>query len=263
MKKTIWAILAMIFFGCFQTATATALSVDEIVEKANIASYYAGPDGTADVNMVITDAQGRERTRKFRILRMTQEQGGPQKFYVYFFEPADVANMVFMVWKNVGADDDRWLYLPALDLVRRIAASDKRSSFVGSHFVYEDVSGRGIVADTHELVETADQYYKIKSTPKEEKGVEFKYYFLWVDKSNFIPVKAEYYNKADQLIRTVEALKVEMIDDYPTVTQSVATDLERGGKTTMNFSNVRYDIGLTEDIFTERYLRQAPTEWIK
>lgn len=262
MKTKLIIIFASIILCCLQ-AMAQELTVDQIVEKANRASYYAGTDGTADVHMVITDAQGRERVREFRILRLTQEQGGAQKFYVYFHKPADVSKMVFMVWKKIGADDDRWLYLPALDLVRRIAASDKRSSFVGSHFVYEDVSGRGTDADTHELVETDEQYYKVKNTPKEAKSVEFKYYFLWIDKANFLPMKAEYYNNADQLVRTVEALKVEDIAGYPTVTQSAAADLERGGKTTMDFTNIRYGIGLTDDIFTERYLRQAPTEWIK
>ena len=263
MKKylLIAATVASVIWA--QNVFAQEMGVEEIVEKANLAAYYAGADGIADVHMLITDAQGRERVREFRILRLTVEEGGEQKFYVYFQKPADVAKMVFMVWKRVGTDDDRWLYLPALDLVRRIAASDKRSSFVGSHFVYEDVSGRGIEADEHELIGTEDGYFKVKNTPKEESGVEFAYYYVWIDKDNFIPVKAEYYNDADQLIRTIEALSVEEVDGFPTVTRSVATDLERGGKTTMDFSNIRYGVGLTDDIFTERYLRRAPAEWVK
>lgn len=239
------------------------LGVDEIVKRANLAAYYAGQDGQSDVNMTITDSQGRERIRNFRILRLNIKEGAEQKFYVYFNKPTDVAKMVYMVWKQIGKDDDRWLYLPALDLVRRIASSDKRSSFVGSHFVYEDVSGRGIEADTHELVETTADTYKIRNVPKETRGVEFSHYDIWVDKNNFIPVKAEYYNSKDELIRTIEALEVADIQGHPTVTKSVATDLERGGTTTMEFSNVKYDIGLTDDIFAERYLRRPPVQWIK
>ena len=263
MKGKRLVVFALMAFGYVQGASAGELSVDTIVEKANLAAYYAGNDGMADIRMVITDSQGRERVREFRILRLTLEKGGEQKFYVYFNKPADVAKMVFMVWKHLGNDDDRWLYLPALDLVRRIAAGDKRSSFVGSHFVYEDVSGRGIEADTHELVETEERYYKIKNVPKEEKGVEFKYYFVWADKTDFLPVKAEYYNGRDQLIRTIETVEVKDIQGHPTVTRSVAKDLERGGQTTMDFANIQYEIGLTEDIFAERYLRRPPAQWIK
>ena len=263
MKKIFAIFMTFLVLGFARSIPAEEMDVRQIVEKANLVAYYSGTDGIADVNMLIKDEQGRERIREFTILRLTQEEGGEQKFYVYFQKPADVAKMVFMVWKHLGADDDRWLYLPALDLVRRIAASDKRSSFVGSHFVYEDVSGRGIDADTHELIETDDRYYKIKNTPNEGQGVEFKYYFVWINKGNFIPMKAEYYNEKDKLIRTIEALAVEEIDGYPTVTRSVATDLERGGTTTMNFTNIRYGIGLTDDLFTERYLRRAPAQWIK
>lgn len=239
------------------------LTADEIVGKANLASYYAGKDGLSDVKMTITDSRGRTRNREFRILRMNVSEGGEQKFYVYFQKPTDVARMVYMVWKHLGRDDDRWLYLPALDLVRRIAASDKRSSFVGSHFVYEDVSGRGVAADVHELAGTTEQTYKIKNTPKETGGNEFAYYYVWIRKDTFLPVKAEYYNDRDELIRIIEALAIGNIQGQPTVTRSVARDLQRDGQTTMEFSEVRYDVGLGDDIFQERYLRKPPVQWIR
>ena len=168
MKKNIYLILLFVCMFLFSSVKlfAEELTVNEIVEKANLASYYAGNDGKSDVKMTITDSQGRQRVREFRILRMDLEDGGEQKFYVYFKKPSDVAKMVFMVWKHLGVNDDRWLYLPALDLVRRIDASDKRSSFVGSHFIYEDVSGRGVEEDSHELIDTTEKYYKIKMSQK-------------------------------------------------------------------------------------------------
>lgn len=265
MKKNISLLIlgACVSVLAVNAIFAQELTVENIVKKANLVAYYAGNDGTSDIKMTITDSQGRIRKREFKILRFTVEKEKEQKFYIYFKKPADIAKMVFMVWKHLGSDDDRWLYLPALDLVRRIAASDKRSSFVGSHFLYEDVSGRGIFADTHELVDVGGEYYKIKNIPKETKGVEFAYYFVWVDKTNFVPTKAEYYNKQDKLIRVIEALEVNTVEGYPTVVKSIAKDLERGGETLMEFSNIKYDVGLTEDIFTERYLRRAPQKWVK
>ena len=41
--------------------------------------------------------------------------------------------------------------------------------------------------------------------------------------------------------------------------KSVVSDLKTGGKTEMEFSEVKYNIGLG-DIFTERYLRRPPAE---
>ena len=237
--------------------------VDTVVRETNRVAYYQGDDGRARVHMTITDDQGRTREREFTILRKdTAEDGGEQKFYVYFHRPADVREMVFMVWKHVGADDDRWLYLPALDVVKRIAASDERTSFVGSHFFYEDVSGRGIEEDEHELVEVTDTYYVLKNTPKDPSNVEFDSYTMWIHKETFIPVKIEY-EDGGEVYRIVEALEVQDIEGYKTVTKSRVKDLKLGGETTLAYSNVAYDIGLPEDIFTERYLRRAPQEHLQ
>jgi hypothetical protein len=58
-------------------------------------------------------------------------------------------------------------------------------------------------------------------------------------------------------------LDVAEVAGYATVTKFLAKDLDRGGETVIEFSNIRYDVGLTEDIFEERYLRKAPVQWIK
>ncbi len=243
---------------------ASSMDVGEIIKKANHMSYYKGDDGRAKVNMKIIDNQGRTRQREFVILRKDDgPEDGVQKFYIYFNKPADVKKMVFMVVKNMDRDDDRWLYLPALDLVKRIAASDERTSFVGSHFYYEDVSGRGLDEDTHEIAEETDDYYVIKSIPKDANAVEFSYYKSWIHKATFLPVKTEYYDESDQKIRSYSALKVEMISGYPTVTAASMEDHRTGGKTVMTYSSVKYDVGLPDNIFTERYLRKAPRKYLR
>jgi hypothetical protein len=235
--------------------------VDEIVNKANEAAYYAGKDGRAEVEMKIIDKSGSTRTREFTLLRMNAK-GGSQKFYVYFKKPADLYKQVFLVWKEVdeGKDDSRWMWLPALNLKRSIAPGDKRTSFVGSDFVYEDVSGRNLKEDKHELVETTDTQHAIKNTPVDPDSVEFSYYTVRIDKDTFLPRKAEYYDKNGKLYRIVEGTKVETIQGYPTVTESVVKDLNAGGSTVNTFSNIKYDIGLKENIFTERFLRRPPRE---
>ena len=262
MKKYGLIVAALGVLSMLTSVSAQELSVDEIVNKANLAAYYAGNDGKADVKMVITDKNGQERTREFTILRKTITQGAEQKFYVYFNRPADVRKMVFMVWKNIDKDDDRWLYMASLDLVKRIAASDKRTSFVGSDFVYEDVSGRSLDEDEHTVVEHKDGYYKIKNVPKNPKDVEFTYYDIWINDQTFLPEKAEYY-KGETLYRIVSAEKIETIDGYPTVIESKVENLETGSTTFNTFSNIKYNIEIPDNVFTERYLRRAPKKWLK
>lgn len=256
-------LIAIAILAATSTAVSQELSVEEIVQRTNHTSYYQGSDGKARVSMTITDSQGRSREREFTILRRNMdEEDKEQGFYVYFHRPADVREMVFMVWKHVGADDDRWLYLPALDVVKRIAASDERTSFVGSHFYYEDISGRGTEEDEHELLETTDVYYVLKNTPKDPDQVEFDSFTMWIHKPTFVPVKVEY-EKGGEVYRIVEALKVDDIQGYKTVTKSRMKDLKSGGETVLEYSTVEYDIGLPEDIFTERYLRRAPRQYLR
>jgi outer membrane lipoprotein-sorting protein len=259
--RHIGIILAAVFFTA--NVWAQELTVDQIVAKANSRSYYQGKDGSAKATMTVTDAQGRTRQRQLTILKLNIQDGGDQKYFVYFHKPNDVKGMSYIVWKRAGKDDDRWLYLPAMDLVRRIAASDKRSSFAGTTFLYEDISGRSIDLDAHELMPAEESFYVVKNTPKDVGLVEFSYYTVRIDKNNFVPMKAEYFDKAGKRYRTIEALEVQEIQGYPTVIQMKATDLNANASTVTAFSDVTYDVGLTDDIFTERFLRTPPQQWIK
>ncbi|HOH51620.1 MAG TPA: outer membrane lipoprotein-sorting protein [Candidatus Hydrogenedentes bacterium] len=265
--KTNWMKLLGLALGIAVAAPLwaqdAAPTVDDIVKKTNAVSYYQGTDGRARVKMTIKDKQGSTREREFTILRKNaDDKNEAQKFFVYFHRPADVRQMVFMVWKHVGKDDDRWLYLPALDVVRQIAASDERTSFVGSTFFYEDVSGRGLDEDTHELVETTADYYVLKNTPKNPSAVEFDSYTMYIHKGTFIPVKVEF-EKGGNVYRVAEALKVEDIQSFKTVTQSRMTDKNAGTETTLDYVKVEYNTGLQDDLFTERFMRKPPQDVLK
>ena len=255
--------LALAVVLALPALAADLTDINEIVKRTNHVSYYQGKDGRARVKMTIKDESGQERNREFSILRRNlDEKDAEQKFYVYFHRPADVREMVFMVYKHIGKDDERWLYLPALDVVKQIAASDERTSFVGSHFFYEDISGRGLDEDTHELIETTDTYYVVKNTPKDTSKVEFDSFTMWIHKGTFIPVQVKF-EKGGKVYRTVDALEVKDIQAYKTVVKSRMADEHIGGNTTIEYLSVEYDVSLPEDIFTERYLRKAPREHIK
>lgn len=269
LLTTVGAFLISAFFlpaaHAQEAGKKPSINVEDLVKKASHAAYYNGKDGTAKVEMIIKDGQGRERVRKFTILRkdIDDKNDGAQKFYISFSYPSDVQKMSFLVWKNINKADDRWMYLPALDLVKPISASDERTSFVGSDFFYEDVSGRIPTEDKHTLLEESNQYYVLKSEPKDASKVEFSYYKNWIHKDTFIPVKTEFYNKANKLYRSYEASKVGKVGQYNTVLESKMTDHIKGGYTIIKYSAVAYDKALPESIFTERYLRTPPRQYMK
>lgn len=256
------ALFAALLFVSGQTIGAEK-SAREIIEQAELNAYYSGDDGRSAARMIITDNQGREQMRQFTILRKDQEDGGVQDMMVFFSRPADVRNTVFRVVKQKEKDDDRWLYLPDLDLVKRISAGDKRTSFVGSHFFYEDVSGRDTSLDSYEVLAEDDKKYVLKGTPKDPGSVEFSYYDVVIDKEHMLPVESTFYNDSGDAYRKMEVLKIETIQGYPTVTHSRISDLANGGKTEMQFRFIKYDLGLPDSIFSERSLRNPPAEWLQ
>ena len=255
-------LLAPLLFAMALPASAQDIDAREIVKQAELAAYYAGDDGRSAARMLIKDAQGRTQTRQFIILRKDREDGGAQDMMVFFSRPSDVRNTVFRVVKQVERDDDRWLYLPGLDLVKRISAGDKRTSFVGSHFFYEDVSGRRTDEDSFTLLSDEGERYVLEGKPTDPASVEFSRYVVEIDKQTKLPMLINFYQNGDQPYRRVEALKIENIQGHPTVTHSRVSDLQSGGSTEMQFRFVSYDLGLPDDIFSERSLRNPPTDWL-
>ncbi len=242
-------------------------SAEEIMKQSHLAYYYAADDGIAEVRMSIVDKRDRQRVKEFTMLRKDEEQGGPQKYYTYFKQPSDVRRLTFMVHKNSGGNDQRWIYVPAVDLVKPISADDKNSSFVGSHFSYEDVSGRHWTEDNHNLLNdsTVDgkPVWVIESTPKDEGYGGFARKVSYIDKSNYLPLRERYYNGKGELNRQFNAGSIQEIDGILTMTERTMEDISGGGHTVIEFTGIKYDQGIESDIFTERYLKNPPRKYIR
>src|SRR4030067_583622 len=125
---------------------------EEFMRRSALVQFYSGNDMRAKVTMRLLSKEGGERVRELIMARRNVKTGGDQKYFILFLRPADVRDMTFLVWKYPLQDSDRWLYIPAIKLVKRIAANDKRSSFVGSDFSYEDVSGRAVGEGRHAIL---------------------------------------------------------------------------------------------------------------
>ncbi|MBI5185643.1 MAG: outer membrane lipoprotein-sorting protein [Nitrospinae bacterium] len=246
---------------------AFAFTGDEIMKKSQAVFLYPGKDFKARVMMKLISKAGQERIREMAMLRKNYgEAGGDQRYFIYFFQPADVKDMTFMVYKYPAKDDDRWLFVPAINMVRRIAAQDKSSSFVGSDFTYEDISGRDIEDDAHAIIREEKlgerDCYVITSAPKAG-DVDYSHKLSWIDKANFLPLKEEYYAKTGEIHRVFTADEIKDVKGFPTVTKRTMKNLKTGHRTEVGFVKTDYDIGIEDSLFSERYLKQAPRKWIE
>jgi outer membrane lipoprotein-sorting protein len=242
-------------------------SADEIMAKAHLAMFYPGEDMRARVTMRLVSRDGGERIRELTMSRRNLREGGEQRYFIYFHRPPDVRDMTFLVWKYPGRDDDRWLYVPAIKLVRRIAASDKRSSFAGSDFSYEDVSGRAPGEDAHKLLreeKIGERFaYVVESAPKDPGSVDFTRKVSWIDRTTGLPLKEEYYDRRGELSRVFTAEDLKEIQGFWMVTKRVMKNVQSGHWTEAVFSEVRYNQKLSPDLFSERALRAPPAELVR
>ena len=266
--------LVLVLFTLFIAGTPAQAqklpTATEIVEKSQQTFYYPGADMRAKVTMELITETGQKRVRVLTMLRTNDPKNKDQKYFLYFHEPGDVRRTVFLVWKYLEKDDDRWIFIPTLNMVQRVAAKDSRLSFVGSDFTYEDVSGRDLSADTHTLLREERQgnadCYVIQSMPKSTADYTKK--LSWVDKKNFLPLKEEYYDAQNDLFRVFTADKIEEVTtgkgrSYPTITRRTMKNVKSGHRTDVTYTSVAYEVGFDDSIFTERSLRNPPQDLIR
>ena len=264
-RRTFITVLTMVLLGILPQLAHAEPSPQEIVKQSLKAFYYAGNDMSVRVSMSLINAQGKQRRRELTLLRRNMgASGAEQRYFIYFHAPADVSGMTFMVWKMLKRDDDRWIFIPAIKMVRRIAANDKRSSFVGSDFTYEDVSGREVTDENHKLLRSeswnGQPCFVIESRPISSS--DYSRRTCWIDKKNWLPLKEEYVDARGQKIREFIADEVKEVGGHWTVTKRTMKNFQTGHRTEVVFSQLSYNVGLEDDLFTERYLSQPPRKWI-
>ena len=144
----------------------------EIMEKTD--ALPEPNDAVSTVKMsLIKSKKGktRKRMREIRRFQVYYKEGElKSKSLIRFLKPAEVKGTSLLMWEyRGGKDDDQWLYLPAMQKVKRIVAREKSSEFMGSDFTYEDMGGRNIDEDSYKLLEEEELFgencYRVEAIP--------------------------------------------------------------------------------------------------
>jgi len=240
-----------------------------LMERCVKAWYYGGNDAIASLRMEIVNREGGKRYRTMTMLRKNVGDRGEQRYLIYFHEPGDVRRMTCMVWKHVGANDERWMFVPAANRVRRVAAPE-RSRFLGSDFTREEFSGRDASADMHRVdrYELFDGHpcWIVESVPKHP--VEHTRMTTWVDTTTFIPWKQEFLDRRGEVFRTYTTDRVGEFASsagrkYPTITERTLWSRDKASYTKLYFESVRYDVGLSDADFAEGHLGVPLEAWYR
>jgi hypothetical protein len=238
-----------------------------------------GRDARSSMQMRLFDRQSRKRERTLTLLALEGVKGEPAKsgngakgdgigdrLLMRFTYPNDIAGTSFLVWERDGAEDERFLFLPALGRVRRIAGSERQESFVGSDFTYEDIGGRALEDYTYTLADAnaaftdaegrAHPAYQLESRAKQADALYPRVVSL-VRKDNFVVVRAEIFNRRNEREKEYRVLRLEQIKGIWTAMSVVMTNELDHTRTEMTTTSVDYNVGLKESDFSRRELERG------
>lgn len=96
----------------------------------------------------------------------------------------------------------------------------------------------------------------VKSVPKDR--AKFASKTAWVRKDNFVVVQEKYFDKQGRLLKVFTVDKLEKVQGVWTIRQQTMKNAQTGSQTVVTWDSVKYNTGLGDDVFTERYLKWSP-----
>jgi lipopolysaccharide export LptBFGC system permease protein LptF len=250
-KPVVFMLGLFLFGAAFLPAQSAAQSAEAIVDSAR--NRIGAETVTSRSRMVLTDKKG--GTSERIIDQFSKKNADGDRTLIVFQRPASIAGTRFLTIEN----NDKWIFLPNLGRVRRIAAAEGSGSFMGTDMSYDDIASasRDVSLDTHTLLreETVNgqQMYVIESVPK-DKGYQYSKMVQWIGKTDKITHKIELYNKRGALHKVLEVLTVKTIQNYETPVVTRMTTVPAGTSTTINVDTLKYDDPMPDGIFSQSYL---------
>ncbi len=217
-------------------------------------------DSTNNLQMILRNAQGQESKRDIRLKTLEVEDDGDKSMSI-FDTPKDVKGTAFLSYTHATTPDDQWLYLPALKRIKRISSANKSGPFMGSEFAYEDISSQEVEKYTYKWLrdETQDgkDVFVIERYP-EYKHSGYKRMIAWIDKKIYMPLKIEFYDRKDALLKTLTVHDYKQYKDHfwrPDRQEMVNHQSKKN--TTLLWSNYQFKTGLTNRDFDKNSLKRA------
>ncbi len=239
----------------FVPGLVCGLTGTEIAQKAH--DVENGDTNHSAVQMDLIEADGTVQTRM--IEEWGREKKGLSSTVMVFRSPASVRDTRFLQKENDGRDDDKWIYLPALKRVRRIASSEGDKSFMGSDATYDDMETREVERDHHKLLREEKfsgwNCYVVKGWAKDPKDSQYSYRMSWFDKETFVPVKVEMYDKQEKLLKVLKVEDLQQVQGYWTPMSTLLTNVQSGHATRLKIRKIVFDKPLPDGLFTTNFLK--------
>lgn len=253
-----------------------ALSADAVARRVH--DRDLGRDSRMTFRMRLFDRHNRVRER---VMIVTGLRGRPapgaspsapdgDRVLIRFTYPNDIRGTAFLVWEHPRSDDERFLFLPSLGRVRRIAGAEAQESFAGSDFTYEEIGGREFDDYTYAFAGADGENaswtppsggppqpaWRLESRRKDQ-SAPFPREVSLVVKESFVVVHADIYNRRNERQKVYTVKQLEQIENIWTATNAdMANAIERT-RTELAVEAADYNVGLKESDFSRRELERG------
>ena len=259
--------LFIVFATCiFLSSHSYAMNAAEIMKEND--ERYTGDTQISDSILTLVDVKGRERVRELKLFSV--DKPDVEKSLIFFQSPPDVAGTAYMSfdWEGTEREDDSWLYLPALQSINRVAASEESGKFMGSDFSYADINGLDYedfnytMENESDLIDGIDCWV-IKSTPKTKAVIKKTGYtesISWIRKDNYIQIQAIIQVKKGKRVKYFSAKDIVEIQGIWTAQTLQMVTTRRGKKehaSVLKINNLRYNEDVSEAMFDTQAMQRG------
>jgi hypothetical protein len=259
------SIVPRIFIAlCGLLLGLSALADDGLTLAQKVYDRPDGRDLTTLSRMVLTEKGRSPRIRELVTYRMDTGRNEISNL-IRFLDPEDIAGTGLLSIDKADGEADQWLYLPALDRVRRISSNRKGGRFVGSDLYFEDLQTRSPAKDRHRLLgqqtENGILCEVLESIPVESKNSAYRKRISWIDPQTLLVQRVDYFEKDENTPSKRWLLRSKKrIQGYWTVTDSRVIDLQSGHETRMVIDVALYDQKLPARLFSTQTLADENLE---
>jgi outer membrane lipoprotein-sorting protein len=227
-----------------------SLSATDIIKKAD--EKFNGEKSSIMVMSMTIIRPTWQRTIEFKNWSLGREYA-----MTLITAPAKDANQTFL-----KRGTEMWSWNPAISRLIKFPPSMMSQGWMGSDYTNDDILKESSVVNdyTHEVTgeETIEGRlcYKIKMIAKEEAAVVWGSQLRWIDKKDFLIIRAELFDEEGTLVRTETGSVIKSMDGrtIPTRMELIPAD-EPGNKTIVDIKEIKFNVQIPESFFSQQNMK--------
>jgi len=172
--------------------------------------------------------------------------------------PAKEKGQAFLKRRN-----EMWNWNPQINRIIKLPPSMLAQGWMGSDFTNDDMLNQSsIVVDYTHAISGSESIsgrdcYRISLIPKEDAPVVWGRVVLWISKSDYLQLKAEYYDEDDLLIKTETASDIKNLGGRMIPARFELVPAERKGNiTVVTVDAVKFNVPITESYFSQQNMQK-------